>query len=178
MGTLPGVTTIELVRHVEAESREAWRERPDHQRSLNDRGRHQADELARALLAAGPVDALYASPYERCTATLQPLAAVAGLSIHEEQALGEVATVPVLDGGDAWVTSAWLGGHALAFVDRVTTELAGRRLVACSHGDVIPALLAALAGRDGLDLPDVRLAKGSWVTLRFEAARCVASDRH
>lgn len=172
------MTTVELVRHAEAESREGWRDRSDRDRELTDAGRQQAEALAVALLSHGPVDALYGSPFRRCTATLVPLARATGLTVQAEEALGEVPTVPVLDGGQAWVASAWLGGHALACVDRITRELPGRRVVACSHGDVVPALLAVIAGRDHLDLPDVRLGKGAWITLRFDGARCVAADRH
>lgn len=171
------VTTIELVRHAAARPREEWRDRPDRERELTDGGRRQAEELARALLAHGPVDALYTSPYQRCIATLAPLAAATGLTIQEEEALGEVPTVPVLDRGEAWVASAWLGGHALALVDRVAREGSGRRIVVCSHGDILPALLAVLAGRDRLDLPDVRLDKGACITLHLDGGRCVAAER-
>lgn len=172
------MTTIELVRHAEAQSREGWRDRPDRHRPLSETGHAQAEKLAQAILEAGPVEACYASPTVRCTQTLQPLAAATGQRIVEDEALGEVPTVPSTDRGNAWVASAWLGGRAIAFVDRLTADRRRRRIVACSHGDVVPALLAALAGRDGLVLPDVRLDKGAWITLRFEEARCVEAVRH
>lgn len=172
------MTTIELVRHAEAQSREGWRDRPDRHRPLSEHGHVQAEKLAQAILERGPVDACYASPTARCAQTLEPLAAVAGLRIVDEEALGEVPTVPSTDRGNAWVASAWLGGRALALVDRLTGEWPQQRLVACSHGDVVPALLAALAGRDGLVLPDVRLDKGAWITLRFVGTRCVEAVRH
>lgn len=172
------MTTIELVRHAQAQPREQWRDRPDRDRPLSESGRAQAEKLARAILGAGPVDACYASPTVRCLQTLEPLTAVTGLPIVDEEALGEVPTVPSTDGGSPWVASAWLGGRAIAFVDRLTAERRGQRIVACSHGDVVPALLAVLAGRDGLALPDVRLDKGTRITLRFDGPRCMEAARH
>lgn len=171
------VTTIELVRHAEAQSRDGWRERPDRERPLTDAGEAQAATLARAILREGPVDACYASPTTRCAQTLEPVVAVVGGQIQEVEALGEAPTVPSTDRGSAWVASAWLGGRALAFIDEVTTERQGQRLVVCSHGDVVPAVLAVLAGRDRLTLPDVHLRKGSRISLRFEAGRCVDATR-
>lgn len=171
------MTTIELVRHAEAQSRESWGDRPDRDRPLTEAGRSRAAALAHSILAEGPVDACFASPTVRCAQTLEPLVAMAGGSITDEAALGEALTVPSTDRGNAWVASAWLGGRALSFVDRVVSELEGRRIVACSHGDVVPALLAVLAGRDGLLLPDVRLDKGARIALRFDAGRCVSATR-
>lgn len=167
------MTTIELVRHAQAQPREGWRDRPDHDRPLSDTGRAQAEELGRAILAGGPVEGCYASPTVRCAQTLEPLAAATGRPIVDVEALGEVPTVPLTDGGSAWVASAWLGGRAIAFVDRLTAERTGQRIAICSHGDVVPALLAVLAGRDRLALADVRLDKGARITLRFEGSRCV-----
>lgn len=171
------VTTIELVRHAEAQSREGWRDRPDRDRPLTDAGSAQAERLARAILGDGPVDACYASPTTRCAQTLEPVVAVVGGQIQEVDALGEAPTVPTTDRGSAWVASAWLGGRALAFIDRLTQERRGQRVVVCSHGDVVPALLAVLAGRDRLALPDVHLRKGSRISLRFDAGRCVDATR-
>lgn len=172
------MTRIELVRHAQAQAREGWGDRPDRDRPLTAAGQAQAEALARAILDEGPVDACYASPTLRCAQTLEPLLAAAGGSLLEEEALAEAPTVPSTDRGNAWVASAWLGGRALGFVDRLTAELAGRRIVACSHGDVVPALLAALAGRDGLVLPDVGLHKGARISLRFRDGRCVEARRH
>lgn len=171
------MTTIELVRHADAQSREGWGDRPDRDRPLTEGGRSRAEALALSILAEGPVDACFSSPTLRCRQTLEPLIAATGGSIADEEALGEAATVPSTDHGNAWVASAWLGGRALAFVDRVAGEPGDRRVVACSHGDVVPALLAVIAGRDGLLLPDVRLEKGGRISLRFDATRCVSATR-
>jgi broad specificity phosphatase PhoE len=165
------VTTIELVRHAKAHSRDQWWGRPDRERPLTEAGHAQARALARQL-AVAEVTALYSSPYARCTQTLIPLAEALRLPLHEDDALAEAMTLPVLDGGDAWVASAWLGGRALSFINRIVREHPDGRIVACSHGDVIPALMAALAGRDDLDLREVRCRKGARFTLTFDGNRC------
>jgi broad specificity phosphatase PhoE len=167
------VTTVELVRHAKAQRRDRWWGRPDRERPLTTAGVDQARALARELTAAGPIAALYSSPWARCTTTLDPLAASSGLPVREEDGLGEALTLPVADAGDAWVASAWLGGRAVAFLNRVVREHPDERVVACSHGDVIPAVMALLVGRDGLDLSDVRCPKGGRFTLVFDGLRCV-----
>lgn len=107
-----------------------------------------------------------------------PLADAVGLEIHEADALNEAHGVPVLDGGDAWVSAAWLGGRALGTMDELVAAHTGQRLVLCSHGDVIPSVLASLAGRDGVDLADVKCAKGGRFSLTFLGGRCVDAVPH
>jgi 8-oxo-dGTP diphosphatase len=168
------VTTIELVRHAKAHSRDRWWGKPDRERPLTEAGLDQSKALAREILAGDPVTALWSSPFVRCVQTLQPLAAKTGLGVDTDDALAEATTLPVVDGGDAWVAAAWLGGRAVAFVNRICDEHPDGRVVVCSHGDVVPALMAVLVGRDGLDLSDVRLKKGARYTLELDGHRCVA----
>jgi len=66
----------------------------------------------------------------------------------------------------------------LSFVDSVVSQFPEGRLVVCSHGDVIPALLAVLAGRDRVGIEHIRLRKGAWVTLDFDRGRCVTATPH
>ena len=167
------MTTIELVRHGDAAGRDRWAGRPDHDRPLSDLGVRQAKGLARDLMAAGDVTAVHSSPLTRCVQTLLPLADSLGVVVQPEEALAEATTLPVLDGGDAWVAAAWLGGRAVALLDRLVAAHPHGRVVVCSHGDVIPAVVALLAGRDGLALRDVRLAKGARFSLEFSDDRCV-----
>ena len=169
-------TTIELVRHAKAHSRDRWWGRPDRERPLTDGGMEQARGLVEELVAGTPITALYSSPWVRCVQTLEPLADALGQPIRDADELGEAMTLPVHDGGDAWVTSAWLGGRAVALLDRLVADHAGERIVACSHGDVIPAVMALLVGRDELDLSDVRCKKGARFTVRFVDGRCVAAE--
>lgn len=172
-------TTIELVRHAKAHSRDRWWGRPDRDRPLTEAGMDQARELAQALQAVGPpIVKLYSSPWVRCTQTLDPLGDALGIGVVEAEQLGEVISLPVHDGGDAWVTSAWLGGRGTALLDAIVAEHVGRRVVACSHGDVIPAVVALLVGRDSLDTSDVRCRKGGRFTLDFDGPRCVTATYH
>jgi broad specificity phosphatase PhoE len=169
------VTTIELVRHAKAHSRDRWWGKPDRERPLNPAGEDQSRSLARALRQGAPIAALYSSPFARCTQTLDPLSVALGLPVVGEEALAEVTALPPLDDGDGWVASAWLAGRALAFVDSALEKHDGERIVACTHGDVIPALLALLAGRDGLAVQGIRLRKGGRFSLTFDGRRCVVA---
>lgn len=167
------MTTIELVRHAKAHSRDRWWGKPDRERPLTDAGLDQSRVLARELVAAGPLVALYSSPFARCTQTLEPLASATGLPITVDDGLAEVSALPPLDGGDGWIASAWLGGRASAFLDTVIDKHEGERLVACTHGDVVPAVMALLVGRDGVAAENVRLRKGARFALTFDGRRCV-----
>ena len=169
---LGAVTTVELVRHAKAYGRDRWWDKADRERPLTEAGFAQARELGRQLAAGGPIAGLYSSPFVRCVQTLEPLAEMLGAKIVEEEALGEATTLPVHDGGDAWVASAWLGGRAVALIDRLVGEHEGGRIVLCSHGDVVPAVTALLVGRDALPLDDVRCRKGGRFVFEFEGSRC------
>ena len=171
-------TSVELVRHAHAASRDQWWGRPDRDRPLTTKGRDQAKALGELLEDIGEVAGIWSSPTVRCVDTMVPLAGAVGREVEEADTLAEAHGVPVLDGGDAWVTAAWLGGRALGTLDALVARFPGQRLVLCSHGDVIPALLACLAGRDGLDLTDVRCAKGGRFSLTFMEGRCVAAVPH
>lgn len=168
------LTTIELVRHAKAQSRDRWWGRPDRERPLTRSGRAQARSLA-ADLADPRVVRIISSPFQRCVQTVQPLAGKLGLTVETDDALGEAATVPVLDGRDAWVASAWLGGRAFALLERLVRECAGQSAVLCSHGDVIPAVMATLVGRDGLQISDVRCRTGGRFRLTFTGLACTAT---
>ena len=129
---------IFLVRHAKAGSRSAWQD-DDVTRPLIDEGREQAKIIAARLAPMKPVR-LVSSPYLRCRETLEPLAALTSLVVEPVEELRE--------GVD---TDA-----ALAFLEGLADGT-----VACSHGDVIPAVLKRLEwhGLDTVDWPDTR--KGS-----------------
>lgn len=170
------MTVVELVRHAKAGRRDEWGDAPDRQRPLSDKGRAQADRLAQQLLAGEPIAALHTSPLVRCRQTLEPLAVALGLPLIDEEALAEAPGVPVVDAGSLWVASAWLGGQALALIDRLVAAHPGQRVVCCSHGDVLPSLLAVLAGRDQVAMHDTHLRKGARARATFEQGRCVAVE--
>lgn len=168
-------TTIELVRHAKAQSRDQWWGKPDRQRPLTKQGMTQAKMLA-AELSELPITRIITSPFTRCVQTVEPLAARLNMEIEYADALGEAPGVPVLDGGDTWVASAWLGGRALALIDELVAENPGGHAVLCSHGDVVPSVMAALAGRDDLPVTDVHLKKGARFHLTFKGPKCVAAE--
>ena len=126
-----------VVRHVKAGDRSRW-DGPDHERPISKTGRRQADALARRL-AGENVSALIASPSLRCVQSLEPLAELAGLKVEEDDRLAEGSSIE----------------ESMA-----VARDAPDRAVLCSHGDVIPDLIAALVRR-GMELtnePDWRKA--------------------
>jgi 8-oxo-dGTP diphosphatase len=95
---------------------------------LSDRGEAQATEIGDALLDAG-IDRLWTSRYLRCRQTLEPLAAALGLPVDDLDELAE---------------GAW-GNDALDVLLAAVAE--GHIVAACSHGDVIPAIVATAVRR-------------------------------
>jgi 8-oxo-dGTP diphosphatase len=105
--------TVILLRHASAGNRDKWRG-DDRLRPLDKRGRKQAERL-RDVLLAHDVKRVLSSPYVRCTETVAPL----GLDIETDDRLAEGA----LPEGTLELLAALDGA------------------VACTHGDVIEALL-------------------------------------
>ena len=101
-----------LVRHASAGDRAAWRD-DDRERPLDARGLTQAEKLV-DLLAPFDVDAIYTSPYRRCTQTVEPLAAARSLVVERRDELGE--------------EEQYERGAELV------RSLADRNVVACGHG--------------------------------------------
>ena len=147
--------TVYLVRHATAGDRTEW-DGPDELRPLTNRGRRQADWLAEQL-GGEPVKRIVSSPAVRCVETVQPLAARLGLVVE---------TSPVLAEGAPFDGVVGLLGEAAA-----------DHAVLCSHGDVIPDALDALARRDGLSLPPGHgFAKGSVWVLHGDARPFVRAE--
>lgn len=137
-------TVIHFVRHAKAGERRKW-EGDDIDRPLSKAGWQQAEALSQRLQRRSP-SVLISSPYIRCIQTLEPLGAAIGLEVIVDQRLCEDEPFePVLD-----------------LLGEVPDGA-----VLCSHGDIIPATIAALARR-GMDLqsqPDWRKAS-TWVLKR------------
>ncbi len=131
--------TVLVVRHAVAIGRSAW-SHADVDRPLDERGVAQAAGLVE-LLREFKIDSILSSPSARCVDTVRPLAAACDLSVD---------VVPQLAEGqrDAAATLAGSNGPGA--------------LVLCSHGDVIPPLVKALARFQGDG--EMACAKGStWV---------------
>ena len=139
---------IYLVRHAKAGERRVW-EGDDEARPLSKLGWKQSEAIAKRLASKGATS-LYSSPYVRCMQTLEPLAKRLGVDVEREPRLHEGEPFePVLD--------------LLAEVDSGA--------VLCSHGDIIPAVIEALARR-GMEVetgPDWR--KGTIWVLRRKGER-------
>ncbi|MEM9132542.1 MAG: phosphoglycerate mutase family protein [Actinomycetota bacterium] len=130
-------TRVILVRHAQAGDRLAGHR--DLYRPLSPDGHVRAQDLAVLLAPVGP-SRILSSPATRCVQTVQPLAQNLGL---------EVETQP-----DLWE------GTPTAHVLAVLTQHDESTLVACSHGDIIPAVVEMMAA-DGADVRGRGCEKGS-----------------
>ncbi|MBB5916495.1 putative phosphomutase (TIGR03848 family) [Nocardia transvalensis] len=139
---------------------------------LTDRGREQALGVAQRL-AALPIEHIVHSPLERCARTVAPLAEKLGVTPVPEPRLLEVdygewtgrklaelvheplwkvvqrhASGAVFPGGEGLAQVQYRAVAAVREHDRAFAEQHGRDVlwVACTHGDVIKALLADAFG--------------------------------
>lgn len=148
---------IHLIRHAHAGRRREWTG-DDELRPLSDRGRAQARVIAQCLEGAG-IDQFMSSRFLRCLETLEPLAEGAGLTVAQAPALAEGAT----------------GGAALDLL--LAAAGRGHRVGACSHGDVIPAVIDEAVARGAvLDGPPT-VRKGARYQLHL-AEGCVSHITH
>ncbi len=161
--------TVDLVPHMDAGDRKKWPGDQD-ERPLSELGRRQALAQAEAL-AREPIDALYSGPALRCRQTLQPLAEQLGLEIGVLPGLGEKDAWREPDGWeDGPATAAHAAGRAFAALDGIGTLHPNGRVVACSHGHVIPVLVAFLVASRGLvGVPQLR-HRGQWYRIRLGEA--------
>lgn len=121
--------SLTLLRHASAGKRTAW-SGDDRLRPLDKRGRAQALAL-RDLLTARGVERVLSSPYLRCTQTVAPL----GLEIVLDERLAEGAPVEA----------------TLALLQGLTNA------VACTHGDVIEAVVGRSLRKGGAVVLDDEL---------------------
>jgi 8-oxo-dGTP diphosphatase len=163
-----------LVRHASAGSRQTW-QGEDARRPLDEEGWVQAAVLATVLPAYRP-EILLSSPSLRCVQTLEPY----GSDITPEPLLSEESYDPP---------------KTTALVAELTAPAA-----LCSHGKVLPPLLAALGGvggefaalsesgalgepnepngLGGLNGEEAHLAKGAFAVLHRLDGRVIAAERH
>ena len=162
-------TTILLARHGETDWNAVGRWQGHTDRSLTERGRRQAAELADRL-ANVEIDAVYSSDLLRAVETAEPVAKRLGLPL---QALPELREVDVgtwagltrdevaerfPEGFRRW--SEWqtgwedgetydeMGERVVGAILRLAGEQEGGRILVVSHGGAIRALHAAAAGID------------------------------
>ena len=139
---------VYLVRHAKAGQRTAWTE-DDRLRPLSKKGRRQAEALVKAF-GGLEVRRVLSSPYVRCAQTVRPLALDRGLSLELTGALAE--------------------GAPLAGLLEILAGLDGVAVVACAHGDLIPAAIDHLRSQ-GVPADDGDSKKGStWLLEREQGA--------
>lgn len=140
--------TLYLVRHAKAGDRSRWTG-DDVLRPLSGKGRRQAVSLCERLLplvGARPGALLLSSEYLRCLQTLEPLAARLHSQVLADERLTE-------------------GRHFEGALELVATVPDGS--VMCSHGDIIPDVMAALERRGATITTEPDWRKGSvWVLER------------
>lgn len=138
-----------VVRHAKAGDRGRWTG-PDHERPISAAGLRQAAALAERLCGEG-VCSVTSSPSRRCVQTLEPLAERLDLKVELDDRLNEGSSIE----------------QSLA-----TARDSPDGAVLCTHGDVIPDLIAALVRR-GTELttePDWRKAT-LWILTGTAKAR-------
>jgi len=150
-----GATTLFLVRHGETVDNARQIMQGQTQGSLNERGREQAEQVARRL-ADEPIDAIVASDLRRAIQTAEIIAAPHGLPVRTTPLLRERdwgsftgRFIPDLK-GEVWPddieSEQALLQRAADFLQQITTTYPGKRVVAVGHGIMNKALLAVYAG--------------------------------
>jgi 8-oxo-dGTP diphosphatase len=165
--------TVELVPHCASVARDGWVGSHD-VRPLAEVGTRQAEALVAAI--GVDVDGVYSSPAARCRQTVGPLAASVGLPVQDLAELYEAGDFDEPAAGvdripDLMVRAlggAWAAGRMLRAVAIMMDAHPGGRVVAASHGDVVPVLLATLGSAFGVSRPR-HVGRGGWYTLQFAA---------
>ena len=150
-----GATTLFLVRHGETVDNARQIMQGQTQGSLNERGREQAEQVARRL-ADDPIDAIVASDLRRAIQTAEIIAAPHGLPVRTTPLLRERdwgsftgRFIPDLK-GEVWPddieSEQALLQRAADFLQQITTTYPEKRVVAVGHGILNKALLAVYAG--------------------------------
>ena len=161
---------IIALRHGKAVSPSTW-DGPDATRPLMHRGSDQAAGIANGIAAFGP-EKIISSTAARCLATVAPLAALTGLEVKASDRISQDA----LENGTSNLPSV----AARRLKKRVTAVL-------CSHGPVLPRLIAQVAQQSGTAMDEVlrsasSLDTGDFTVLHLshtnKAAGIVAVETH
>jgi broad specificity phosphatase PhoE len=169
--TLDGLA-LELVPHCASVRPADWSGGP-RERPLTETGHRQAADLATRI--GSDVAAIWSSPMLRCIQTVQPLARATGLPVAHLPALGDTQDfaeprtwkhgilAPVAEP----LAGAWAAGRGLRAVLTIAQHHPDGRVVAASHGDLVPVLLSALCATYAVPPPDAVPDRGGWWTLHF-----------
>lgn len=147
------------LRHAKAVPADDW-DGPDATRPLLHRGLEQAASAASAAAAFGP-ERLYSSTAARCQATVAPLAELTDLPVTLKEGVSQ----------DAYYT----GKNKVASF--VAKRLAAKRTaVVCSHGPVLPDILAEVAHQSGADVTRELQRAAMLSTGQFAVAHIARGD--
>lgn len=123
---------IIVLRHAKAVTPGSW-DGDDASRTLTERGKKQADEVARTVAAWAPKK-IISSTAKRCRSTVKPLAKALDLSVEKTDDISQDA----YEGGEAHVR------------DVIGKRVRKRKTaVLCSHGPLIPELIREVAFATG-----------------------------
>jgi phosphohistidine phosphatase SixA len=141
--------SVVLVRHARAGNRKYWK-RPDIERPLSKKGRHQAEGLV-DMLAKYPIRKFLSSPYVRCVQTVEPLAEKLKTQVEQELELTE--------------------GAPREEVVALLRESGGATDLWCTHGDIVALVLDAIVELDGVKIKkaEKKYPKGSFWELQQDA---------
>ena len=153
---MPADLILDLVRHMKARNATKWTE-DDAERPLSKLGRRQADFHAAAMTQGDAIVAVYSSPALRCRQTLEPLAKRLGAELRIEPLLAETGLFAMLP----------IGAENPLLVKLREAYPEGGRIVACSHGDTIPAFIESLAAEPYVSSGAVLKGFGGWYRVRF-----------
>lgn len=155
-----------LVRHGETDWNRLQRWQGQADPPLNERGREQADELARAL-AGQSIEAIYASDLRRARETADIVAARLGLPVASEPGLREIdvgswsgLTREEIAGRD-WdgETKDAHRARVLAAVRRIVRDHPGGRVLVVTHGGSVRRIQEAVEGEADGVLPNCGLLR-------------------
>jgi 8-oxo-dGTP diphosphatase len=162
--------TLDLFIHLDAVDRTQWTGSPD-DRPLTATGFRQAAYLADQL-GAERIDGLFSSPALRCRQSLEPLAQRLGLPIQVLPGFRDTLSYQPPSG---WETpdrprndplgGAFSAGSAYAALQEIEARVPQGHAVLCSYGDIVPALLAFLAGLSQTAMPPRNTQKGTCYTV-------------
>ena len=162
----PESLTIDIFVHLEPVARESW-SGDQGERPLNEVGQRQAERMATDL-STEPVDAVFSSSAPRCRQSVEPLGAKVGLPVQVIASLREAGGFRAPKGweredrpGADPLGGAVAAGTAAQALREIRTLLPSGRAVICSYGDIIPALLAYLAGAHNEPMPPRVDGRGS-----------------
>ena len=175
--------TLDIFIHMDAVGRQGWSGEAD-DRPLTDLGRQQSERIAEELTAAGSIDGLYSSPAVRCRESLKALAKKTGLPVQVAPGFRDTLGYKPPAGWDNPdrpgahpLGGAVSAGSAYAALREIQTKHPNGHAVLCSYGDIVPALLAFVAGANNLEMPPKLDAKGVVYTMVIDGDKASLAGR-